>query len=127
MVLASLSFRILSSQKFTIENQKIFSIIYCMLKKILASIFWLLALACMQILYQLQLCKFYTNILCMQELYQNPSHAIFIPNPVYAKSIPIISNMQILYQASPVCKKHTKFRTGTEFAGIQKVCQDSLT
>jgi len=73
VVLADLSFKNLSSIKITIENQKIFSIIYCMLKKILASIFWLLACSWMQILYQLQLCKFYTNILCMQELYQNPA------------------------------------------------------
>jgi len=63
----------------------------------------------------------------MQGLYQNPSHAIFIPNPVYAKNMPTVSSMQNLYQASPVCKKHTKFRTGTGIAEMQRMCQDSLT
>jgi len=90
------------------------------------SIFWLLAGFWMQEVCQPQLCKFYANISHMQEMCQNPSHAIFIPNPVYAKSIPAVSSMQNLYQASPVCKKHTKFRIGMEIARIQKACQVNL-
>ena len=60
-----------------------------MFKQILMSIIWLLASSCMQILYQPQLCKFYTNISHMQELYQSyPTCKKYTKSFLYAKTIP---------------------------------------
>ena len=130
MVLAGLSFRILSSIKITIENQKIFYIIYCMLKKILASIFWLLALACMQILCQaLEYAKIMPRPLLLARNVPNLTwnRSCYFKNytELTGTSFAITKNIPII-QTFPVCKKYTKFRIGTVIAKMQRMCQDDL-